>query len=143
LKRFSYILKWILKDLFKLLLFTAFHLTLQIWEEYYKEKEVIAAAVPSLMYDTIYSRSQQFPVVSIFNSLAYEFLDIVTYDSTVIVEPFSRPYYVFCILFFYKYEFLNSYHFRLVQINSFQATEQIHMLASVFLCCVCVYSVMQ
>ncbi|KDR09704.1 ATP synthase mitochondrial F1 complex assembly factor 1 [Zootermopsis nevadensis] len=34
----------------------------QIWEEYHKQKEVIAAAVPSIVYDTINLRSQQFPV---------------------------------------------------------------------------------
>lgn len=34
----------------------------QIWEEYHKQKEVIAAAIPSMIYDTIHSRSQQFPV---------------------------------------------------------------------------------
>jgi hypothetical protein len=43
-------------------------LSFQIWEEYHKQKEVIAAAIPSVVYDVIYSRSLQFPIVSIPNS---------------------------------------------------------------------------
>ncbi|GFG28237.1 hypothetical protein Cfor_06741 [Coptotermes formosanus] len=34
----------------------------QIWEEYHKQKEAIAAAIPSEVYDVIHSRSLQFPV---------------------------------------------------------------------------------
>jgi hypothetical protein len=44
------------------------HLKFQIWEEYHKHKEVIAAAIPSMVYDNIHSRSQQFPIVSVLLS---------------------------------------------------------------------------
>ncbi|XP_069693043.1 ATP synthase mitochondrial F1 complex assembly factor 1 isoform X1 [Periplaneta americana] len=34
----------------------------QIWQEYHKHKNVIAATIPSAMYDTIHERSLKFPV---------------------------------------------------------------------------------
>lgn len=34
----------------------------QIWEDYHKQREVIAAAIPSDLYDVIYSKSLQFPI---------------------------------------------------------------------------------
>ena len=52
-------------------LFILLRLSFQIWEEYHKQKEVIAATIPSAVYDVIYSRSVQFPIVSLPSSGSY------------------------------------------------------------------------